>query len=96
MRPGCSLGSVKAGGTLELVGKVAVKRVEPLTKVIIRAENNFRLVQNSFFIFSSNLPGKPFFFQKFEDVIPQAVYFGLVRLLGRVFPLLRFPLSFRP
>ncbi|AKB20228.1 hypothetical protein MSWHS_3365 [Methanosarcina sp. WWM596] len=37
-RPGCYLGSVKAGGTLELVGKVAVKRVEPLTKVIIRAE----------------------------------------------------------
>ena len=31
-------GEVKAGGTLELVGKVAVKRVEPLTKVIIRAE----------------------------------------------------------
>jgi len=38
VRPGCFLGSVKAGGTLELVGKVAVKRVEPLTKVIIRAE----------------------------------------------------------
>lgn len=38
VRPGCTLGSVKAGGTLELVGKVAVKRVEPLTKVIIRAE----------------------------------------------------------
>ncbi|HIH74797.1 MAG TPA: polymer-forming cytoskeletal protein [Methanosarcina sp.] len=38
VRPGCSLGSVKAGGTLELVGKVAVKKVEPLTKVIIRAE----------------------------------------------------------
>ncbi len=37
-RPGCELGSVKAGGTLELVGKVVVKRVEPLTKVIIRAE----------------------------------------------------------
>lgn len=37
-RPGCFLGSVRAGGTLELVGKVAVKRVEPLTKVIIRAE----------------------------------------------------------
>ncbi|MFZ2499054.1 MAG: polymer-forming cytoskeletal protein [Methanosarcina sp.] len=37
-RPGCAFGSVKAGGTLELVGKVAVKRVEPLTKVIIRAE----------------------------------------------------------
>jgi len=27
VRPGCFLGSVKAGGTLELVGKVAVKRV---------------------------------------------------------------------
>jgi cytoskeletal protein CcmA (bactofilin family) len=38
VRPGCFIGSVKAGGTLELVGKVAVKRVEPLTKVIIRAE----------------------------------------------------------
>ena len=38
VRPGCSIGSVKAGGTLELVGKVAVKRVEPLTKVIVRAE----------------------------------------------------------
>jgi predicted acyltransferase (DUF342 family) len=38
VRPGCTIGSVKAGGTLELVGKVAVKRVEPLTKVIIRAE----------------------------------------------------------
>jgi len=37
-RPGCSLGSVKAGGTLELVGKVNVRKVEPLTKVIIRAE----------------------------------------------------------
>jgi predicted acyltransferase (DUF342 family) len=37
-RPGCTIGSVKAGGTLELVGKVTVKRVEPLTKVIIRAE----------------------------------------------------------
>ncbi len=38
VRPGCSLGSVKAGGTLELVGMVAVRKVEPLTKVIIRAE----------------------------------------------------------
>ncbi|MDQ1276823.1 MAG: hypothetical protein QG610_2401 [Euryarchaeota archaeon] len=38
VRPGCSLGSVKAGGTLELVGKVNVRKVEPLTKVIIRAE----------------------------------------------------------
>jgi len=38
VRPGCFLGSVKAEGTLELVGKVAVKRVEPLTKVIVRAE----------------------------------------------------------
>lgn len=37
-RPGCSLGLVKAGGTLELIGKVAVKKVEPLTKVVIRAE----------------------------------------------------------
>lgn len=38
VRPGCSLGSVKAGKTLELVGKIIVKRVEPSTKVIIRAE----------------------------------------------------------
>ena len=38
VRPGCSLGSVKAEGTLELVGKVNVRKVEPLTKVIIRAE----------------------------------------------------------
>ncbi|WP_410510398.1 polymer-forming cytoskeletal protein [Methanosarcina hadiensis] len=38
VRPGCTLGSVKAGGTLELVGKVNVRKVEPLTKVIIRAE----------------------------------------------------------
>ncbi len=37
-RPGCTIGSVKAGGTLELIGKVSVKKVEPLTKVIIRAE----------------------------------------------------------
>lgn len=38
VRPGCYLGSVKAEGTLELVGKVNVRKVEPLTKVIIRAE----------------------------------------------------------
>ena len=38
VRPGCVLGSVKAGGSLELIGKVIVKNVEPLTKVIIRAE----------------------------------------------------------
>lgn len=38
VRPGCIIGSVKAGGTLELIGKVSVKKVEPLTKVIIRAE----------------------------------------------------------
>ncbi len=37
-RPGCTLNSVKAEGTLELVGKVIVRKVEPLTKVIIRAE----------------------------------------------------------
>ncbi|RXA21178.1 polymer-forming cytoskeletal protein [Methanosarcina sp. MSH10X1] len=37
-RPGCTLNSVKADGTLELVGKVIVRKVEPLTKVIIRAE----------------------------------------------------------
>jgi hypothetical protein len=37
-RPGCTIGSVKAGGTLEFIGKVSVKSVEPLTKVIIRAE----------------------------------------------------------
>ena len=38
VRPGCAIGSVKAEGTLELVGKVIVRKVEPLTKVIIRAE----------------------------------------------------------
>ena len=38
VRPGCVIGSVKADGTLELVGKVIVRKVEPLTKVIIRAE----------------------------------------------------------
>jgi cytoskeletal protein CcmA (bactofilin family) len=38
VRPGCVLDSVKADGTLELVGKVIVRKVEPLTKVIIRAE----------------------------------------------------------
>ncbi|WP_292389147.1 bactofilin family protein [Methanosarcina sp. UBA5] len=38
VRPGCVLDSVKADGTLELVGKVLVRKVEPLTKVIIRAE----------------------------------------------------------
>jgi predicted acyltransferase (DUF342 family) len=38
VRPGCTLNSVKADGTLELVGKVIVRKVEPLTKVIIRAE----------------------------------------------------------
>lgn len=40
VRPGCVIGSVKAGGTLELIGKVSIKKVEPLTKVIIRAEDN--------------------------------------------------------
>lgn len=38
VRPGCVIGSVKADGTLELIGKVAIQKVEPLTKVIIRAE----------------------------------------------------------
>jgi carbonic anhydrase/acetyltransferase-like protein (isoleucine patch superfamily) len=38
VRPGCILNSVKAGGTLELIGKITIKKVEPLTKVIIRAE----------------------------------------------------------
>ncbi|MGB9940350.1 polymer-forming cytoskeletal protein [Methanosarcina sp.] len=38
VRPGCTLNSVKAEGTLELIGKVIVRKVEPLTKVIIRAE----------------------------------------------------------
>ena len=37
-RPGCTLNYVKADGTLELIGKVIVRKVEPLTKVIIRAE----------------------------------------------------------
>ncbi len=39
VRPGCTLDSVKADGTLELVGKVVVRKVEPLTKVVIRAED---------------------------------------------------------
>lgn len=38
VRPGCTINSVKADGTLELVGKVTVRKVEPLTKVVIRAE----------------------------------------------------------
>lgn len=38
VRPGCTLDSVKADGTLELIGKVIVRKVEPLTKVVIRAE----------------------------------------------------------
>jgi len=38
VRPGCTLNSVKADGTLELIGKVIVRKVEPLTKVIIRAK----------------------------------------------------------
>lgn len=38
VRPGCTLDSIKADGTLELVGKVVVRKVEPLTKVVIRAE----------------------------------------------------------
>ena len=38
MRPGCAAGSVNSGGTLELVGKVTIKKVEPLTKVVVRAE----------------------------------------------------------
>ncbi|MCQ1535990.1 polymer-forming cytoskeletal protein [Methanosarcina sp. KYL-1] len=38
IRPGCAVASVKAEGTLELIGKVTVKKVEPLTKVVVRAE----------------------------------------------------------
>jgi len=38
MRPGCAVGSVNSGGTLELVGKVTIRKVEPLTKVVVRAE----------------------------------------------------------
>lgn len=38
VRPRCTLNSVKADGTLELIGKVIVRKVEPLTKVIIRAK----------------------------------------------------------
>lgn len=38
VRPGCVLDFVKADGTLELIGKVLVRKVAPLTKVIIRAE----------------------------------------------------------
>ena len=38
VRPGCIIDSVKADGTLELTGKVIIRKVAPLTKVIIRAE----------------------------------------------------------
>ena len=38
VRPGCVIDSVKADGSLDLIGKVLVRKVEPLTKVIIRAE----------------------------------------------------------
>jgi cytoskeletal protein CcmA (bactofilin family) len=38
VRPGCAIGFVKTGGTLELIGKVSIKKVEPSTNVIIRAE----------------------------------------------------------
>jgi cytoskeletal protein CcmA (bactofilin family) len=38
VRPGCTIGFVKAGGTLELIGKASIKKVEPSTNVIIRAE----------------------------------------------------------
>jgi cytoskeletal protein CcmA (bactofilin family) len=38
VRPGCTIGFVKAGGTLELIGKVSIKKVEPLTNVIVRSE----------------------------------------------------------
>jgi predicted acyltransferase (DUF342 family) len=38
VRPGCIINAIKADGTLELIGKVIVRKVEPLTKVVIRAE----------------------------------------------------------
>ncbi|AKB84012.1 hypothetical protein MSBR3_3434 [Methanosarcina barkeri 3] len=38
VRPGCVIDSVKADGTLEIVGKALVRKVEPLTKVVIRGE----------------------------------------------------------
>ncbi|AKB52945.1 hypothetical protein MSBRW_3692 [Methanosarcina barkeri str. Wiesmoor] len=46
VRPGCTIDSVKADGTLELIGKVLVRKVEPLTKVIIRAEDNREFPMN--------------------------------------------------
>ncbi|MGB9927725.1 MAG: polymer-forming cytoskeletal protein [Methanosarcina sp.] len=42
VRPGCLIGSVKADGTLEIIGKAAIQKVEPLTKMIIRAEEQER------------------------------------------------------
>ncbi len=38
VRPGCSMGFVKAEKLLELVGKVTIKDVEAGTKVIVRSE----------------------------------------------------------
>jgi len=38
VRPGCSVGFVKAETLLELVGKVSIKDIEAGTKVIVRSE----------------------------------------------------------
>ncbi|MDD3042954.1 MAG: polymer-forming cytoskeletal protein, partial [Methanosarcinaceae archaeon] len=38
-RPGCFMGFIKAEGTLEIIGKVNIRDVEPITKVIVRAED---------------------------------------------------------
>lgn len=38
VRPGCSIGFVKAEKVLELVGKASIKDVEAGTKVIVRSE----------------------------------------------------------
>jgi predicted acyltransferase (DUF342 family) len=47
IRPGCTVTSVKAKGTLELIGQVTVKKVEPLTKVVIRAEESSEMNNSS-------------------------------------------------
>lgn len=38
IRPGCIADFVKAEGTLEIIGKVSIKKIEAVTKLIVRAE----------------------------------------------------------
>ncbi|MDD2439572.1 MAG: polymer-forming cytoskeletal protein [Methanosarcinaceae archaeon] len=40
VRPGCFIGFIKIEGTLELIGKAKIRDVEPMTKVIVRAEES--------------------------------------------------------